>query len=59
VQGSPPDKAGSDFVFQYYFSIKKESVPKANMLAKCGNATFKIWRDHIYPQTDRHEFVRY
>ncbi|KAM0851417.1 hypothetical protein ACQ4PT_052436 [Festuca glaucescens] len=46
-------------LFQYYFSVKKESVPKANTLANCGSATFKIRRDCIYPQTDRHESVRY
>jgi hypothetical protein len=46
-------------LFQYFFSVKKETVPQTLSLATCGSTTFKIRPDRIYPHTDRHEFVRY
>ncbi|KAK1691884.1 hypothetical protein QYE76_008581 [Lolium multiflorum] len=46
-------------LFQFYFSVKKETMPKTNTLANFGSVTFKLRRDRIYPQTDRHESVRY
>ncbi|KAK1660623.1 hypothetical protein QYE76_048782 [Lolium multiflorum] len=46
-------------LFQYFFSVKKETVPQTSSLATCGSITFKIRPGHIYPHTDRHESVRY
>jgi hypothetical protein len=46
-------------LFQFYFSIKKETVPKSSALANCGNVTFKLRQVRIYPHTERHGSVRY
>ncbi|KAK1660664.1 hypothetical protein QYE76_048823 [Lolium multiflorum] len=46
-------------LFQYFFSVKKETVPQTSSLATCGSITFKIRPGRIYPHTDRHESVRY
>jgi hypothetical protein len=37
-------------MFQYYFFVKKESMPKNNTLSNCGSVTFRIWLNRIYPQ---------
>jgi hypothetical protein len=44
---------------QFFFSVKKETVPQSSTLANCGSVTFKIRPGRIYPHTDRHESVRY
>jgi hypothetical protein len=46
-------------LFQYYFSVKKETVTQTSSLASCGSITFKIRPGRIYPHTYRHESVRY
>jgi hypothetical protein len=46
-------------LFQYYYSVKKEPVPKTNTLSNCSGVTFKIWPNRIYPRLDRHESARY
>jgi hypothetical protein len=46
-------------LFQYFFSVKKETVSQTSSLATCGSITFKIRPGRIYPHTDRHESVRY
>lgn len=46
-------------LFQYYFSVKKETVSQTSSLATCGSITFKLRPDRVYPHTDRHESVRY
>jgi hypothetical protein len=45
--------------FQYFFSVKKETVPQTSSLATCGSITFKIRPGRIYPHTDHHDSVRY
>jgi hypothetical protein len=45
-------------LFQYYFSVKKEYVPKTNTLANCGSVIFKIWPNRIYPQMEWHGTAR-
>jgi hypothetical protein len=46
-------------LFQFFFSMKKETIPQASSLATCGSITFKIRSGRVYPHTDRHESVRY
>ncbi|KAK1617644.1 hypothetical protein QYE76_023161 [Lolium multiflorum] len=46
-------------LFQYYFSVKKEKIPKASELATCGSITFMLRPGRVYPPTDRHESARY
>jgi hypothetical protein len=46
-------------LFQFFFSIKKDTIPQTSSLATCGSITFKIRPVRVYPHTDRHEFVRY
>ena len=46
-------------LFEYFFSVKKETVPQTLSLATCGSITFKIRPGRVYPHTDRHESVRY
>ncbi|KAK1616694.1 hypothetical protein QYE76_022211 [Lolium multiflorum] len=46
-------------LFQYYFSVKKEKIPKASELATCGSITFMLRPGRFYPPTDRHESARY
>ena len=46
-------------LFQYYFSVKKETVSQTSSLATCGSITFKLRPGRVYPHTDRHESVRY
>ncbi|KAK1627168.1 hypothetical protein QYE76_001483 [Lolium multiflorum] len=46
-------------LFQYFFSVKKEKVSQTSSLATCGSITFKLRPGRVYPQTDRHESVRY
>ncbi|KAK1666893.1 hypothetical protein QYE76_055052 [Lolium multiflorum] len=46
-------------LFQFFFSVKKETVPQTSSLANYGSITFKIRPGRIYPHTDRHESVRY
>ncbi|KAK1649191.1 hypothetical protein QYE76_066996 [Lolium multiflorum] len=45
-------------LFQYFFSVKKETVLQTSSLATCGSITFKLRPDRVYPHTDRHESVR-
>jgi hypothetical protein len=40
-------------LFQFIFSIKKDTVPQTSSLANCGSITFKIRLGRIYPHTDR------
>ncbi|KAK1648867.1 hypothetical protein QYE76_066672 [Lolium multiflorum] len=46
-------------LFQYFFSVKKEKIPKASELATCGSITFMLRPGRVYPPTDRHESARY
>jgi hypothetical protein len=46
-------------LFQFYFSVKKEMVPRSSALANCGIITFELRQGRIYPHTDRHESLRY
>ncbi|XP_051229544.2 uncharacterized protein [Lolium perenne] len=46
-------------LFQYFFSVKKETVSQTSSLATCGSITFKLHPGHVYPHTDRHESVQY
>ncbi|KAK1646281.1 hypothetical protein QYE76_064086, partial [Lolium multiflorum] len=46
-------------LFQYYFSVKKETISQTSSLATCGSITFKLRLGRIYPRADRHESVRY
>ncbi|KAK1683245.1 hypothetical protein QYE76_044093 [Lolium multiflorum] len=46
-------------LFQYFFSVKKDTVPQTSSLATCGSITFKIRPNRVYPHTDRHESFRY
>jgi hypothetical protein len=46
-------------LFQLYFSVKKETVPRSTALANCGSVTFKLRPGRIYPHIDRHQSVRY
>ena len=46
-------------LFQYYFSVKKETVSQTSSLATCGSITFKLRPGRVYPHTDRRESVRY
>ncbi|KAK1697986.1 hypothetical protein QYE76_014683 [Lolium multiflorum] len=46
-------------LFQYYFSVKKEKIPKASGLSTCGSITFMLRPGRFYPPTDRHESARY
>jgi hypothetical protein len=36
-------------LFQYFFSVKKETVPQSALLATCGSITFKLRPGHVYP----------
>lgn len=38
-------------LFQYFFSVKKETVPQTSSLATCGSITFKIRPGRIYPSS--------
>ncbi|KAK1630073.1 hypothetical protein QYE76_004388 [Lolium multiflorum] len=44
-------------LFQYFFSVKKETVPQTSSLATCGSITFKLRPGRVYPHTDRHESI--
>ncbi|KAK1666404.1 hypothetical protein QYE76_054563 [Lolium multiflorum] len=46
-------------LFQFFFSVKQETVPQTSSLANCVSITFKIRPGRIYPHTDRHESVRF
>ncbi|KAK1617664.1 hypothetical protein QYE76_023181 [Lolium multiflorum] len=46
-------------LFQLYFSVKKETIPKSSSLANCGSVTLKLRQGRIYPHTEQHESVRY
>jgi hypothetical protein len=36
-------------LFQFYFSVKKETVPKSSALANCSSVTFKLLRIDMNP----------
>ncbi|KAK1595945.1 hypothetical protein QYE76_017398 [Lolium multiflorum] len=46
-------------LFQYFFSVKKEKIPKASKLATCGSINFMLRPGRVYPPTDHHESARY